>query len=135
MSKILVVDDNAEIRETLSAALAEYGHVVTPASGGREGTRILSKNPIDIVITDIVMDNGDGIEIIANIRSADSEMPIIAMSGGGRLPADFYREMAEKLGADLFLRKPFRIERLAAAVSKLCRATAKAIKKRDAGEG
>lgn len=120
MSNILVVDDNIEIQETLSAALVEHGHVVARASGGHEGQKILAERQIDIVVTDIVMENGDGIETITNIRNGGKDLPIIAISGGGRLSADTYREMADKLGADLFLRKPFKIERLLEAVNELC---------------
>ena len=119
MANILVIDDDDDVRLMLAQALAKAGHRVIQAQGGNEGSEILSQHPIDLVVTDIVMEDGEGLETIIKLRDSGNSLPIIAMSGGGRISNYGYLKSASVLGADLVLGKPFGLQNLIDAVDKL----------------
>lgn len=104
---ILIVDDDLPFVTVLAAALRRAGYTVTTAANGLEGLRILEERSHDIVITDIVMPEKEGIETIIEIRRTCPACKIIAMSGGGRIGADDYLQLAKKLGANATINKPF----------------------------
>jgi DNA-binding response OmpR family regulator len=111
MARILLIDDEADLREFLTRALRIRGHEVTSASSGRvitqpaEGAR--SAADFDLIITDIVMPDAEGLETIIAAKKASAATKVIAISGGGRSrPSDYLRH-ARHLGADAALRKPF----------------------------
>jgi len=111
-AKVLVVDDNPAILELLNETLAEHGYEVTTSCDGVDAIQKISDISPDIVITDIVMPGIDGIELLLSLRKDTPEIKIIAMSGGNRGHADTYLHMAEKLGANAIINKPFEISEL-----------------------
>ena len=120
MAKILVIDDEPALRNILRLTLERAGHEVLEAPDGEVGTRILSTEKLDLLITDIVMPNKDGIGTIREARTADPDLKIIAISGGGHNSGELdYIELAQKLGADRAYRKPFKPNEIAAAVDEL----------------
>src|SRR4051812_47444675 len=105
--RILLIDDVAGVRAALQILLEGAGYEVTTAPDGRSGMELFSSAQPDLVITDIIMPDQEGIETIREIRRLHPSMPIIAMSGGGRARnADFLR-IAKALGANATLAKPF----------------------------
>jgi len=120
MANILIIDDEHELRDMMGRFISSLGHKVVAASGGDEGSRILSTpDKVDLVITDIVMADGDGLEVISTIRKSGVSLPVIAVSGGCRLPGDVYLKLAEHLGADRVLDKPFSLASLQATINEL----------------
>jgi CheY-like chemotaxis protein len=111
MARILVIDDDDAVRTMVVTALERAGHIVSEASTGLEGTRRFHREPADLVITDMVMPDQDGIETVMALRREYAGLPIIAISGLARDSA-LYLEIAAKLGACRTLQKPFRLEAL-----------------------
>ena len=117
--RILLIEDEDDLRQTLMGVLTGWGHDVTPAGDGVVGSRLLADQLFDLLITDIVLPEQDGIEIIITARRRDPVMPILAMTGGGRgRNMDFLR-LAQDVGANMVIRKPFRIAELRAAIDSL----------------
>lgn len=112
MSKILLVDDQPDVLATLARALERLGHQVVQANDGRQALRALRAEPCDLVMTDINMPEMDGIELIMALRSERRGIPIIAMSGGGKLPKELLLSSAGALGAVYTLEKPVGIPEL-----------------------
>src|SRR5688572_1320370 len=104
---ILMIDDNAELRDLLQDALTKLGYVVTSAANGAEAFRAIAANRFDVVITDMLMPEKDGIEVIGELKRKQPEARIVAMSGGGRGSRDHYLQTAKGLGAHAVLGKPF----------------------------
>lgn len=119
MRRILVVDDDPQVRRGLSRALHQSGYEVVEAANGREAMAILRQDPPDLVITDINMPEMDGIEIINELRAAGTPVPVIAISGGGRLPKELLLGDASILGAVATLEKPFELAALLGTVDRL----------------
>ena len=119
MARILVIDDDPDARRALRRMLEHAGHEVINAPDGRVGVRLYMEKPTDIVITDLVMPEMDGIEVIMELRRKYSEVKIIALSDGGRFGADDYLSAAEKLGAQRSFAKPFKQIELLEAVDEL----------------
>ncbi|WP_341908822.1 response regulator [Ferrovibrio terrae] len=116
MAHILVIDDNAEFREILRSHLEANGHQVALAGNGDQGLAVLDRGGIDIVLTDILMPQRDGIEVLRAAKQHWPGLPVIAISGGGWIDAGDLLGMAERLGADLVLQKPVRRDDLISAV-------------------
>jgi DNA-binding NtrC family response regulator len=109
---ILVVDDEREMREMLQMIIGAAGYRVVIAGNGREVSRLLSTEDISLVLTDLLMPDKDGLEILGYVRSKFPKMPVIVMSGGGRMPHGEYLKMAKTFGAHAVMEKPFENERL-----------------------
>src|SRR4051812_4019857 len=109
MASILVVDDSAELRKTIVRMLAKAGHEVRDASNGAAALRELERGSFDLVVTDIVMPDMEGLELIRQVKKNHADLPIIAMSGGGRGSVDDYLKLATSFGAAKTLEKPFQI--------------------------
>ena len=107
MAKILVIEDEDLARYTLCDALKSAGHDVDEAENGATGTMLCKTRPYDLVITDIIMPEKEGIGAIIEILEENPTQRIIAISGGGRLGAEGYLESALALGALATLAKPF----------------------------
>ena len=115
--KILVIDDDPIVRHTIQAILEEAGHSVTCAEDGRRGLAAFRRNRPDVVVTDIIMPEKEGIETILELRRIWPEGRIIAISGGGRTEQkDGFLRVAIGCGADAVLAKPFEPEELVALV-------------------
>jgi CheY-like chemotaxis protein len=104
---ILVVDDEPGIRELLCLMLEAAGHTVTSAEDGLAAPKVLASQPIDVVITDLLMPERDGLEFITEIRKKFPKVKIVAMSGGGHIARDSYLRIAKNFGAHVLLEKPF----------------------------
>jgi CheY-like chemotaxis protein len=114
---VLLADDDEDVRALFKLSLAGRGHAVATASTGREAIAQLARERFDVLVTDIVMPDGDGLDVIKAARQAHPHLRIIAVSGGGRyVNGPYCRNVAETLGADLALAKPVRPDRLVEAV-------------------
>lgn len=129
MTRVMIIDDEEDIRIVLKEVFTRAGFDVVVASDGNEGLNLLREQPADLVITDIIMPGSDGVETAYDIRMEFPKTKIIVMSGGGNLgPADYepsaisttaYLASAEAVGADLTLTKPFDRDELIRAARKL----------------
>ncbi len=115
--KILVIDDEAEICELTKLLLQRNGHEVLVATDGNLAIRLFNEQIFDLVITDILMPDCDGLEVIAELRRKHPAVRIIASSGGGRVSSDSYLHIARKTGAHALLAKPFTLSELHASVA------------------
>ena len=118
MVKVLVVDDIMEMRTMIRTMLESAGHSVIEANDGRAAIKVLrSPEPIDVLVTDILMPEADGLEVI-RAAAGRPYLGIIAISGGGNyMPAAVSLAMSEAFGARKVLFKPFRKQELLEAVS------------------
>ncbi len=109
MTKILVAEDDEDLRETLQAVLEEEGYEVVTASNGKKAEELCREERPDLVITDIIMPEKDGLETIADLQRNFPDLKIIAITGAGsgRGKGFNYLECAELLGARRVLGKPF----------------------------
>ncbi|WP_286829729.1 MULTISPECIES: response regulator [Kordiimonas] len=103
---ICLIEDDPTIRKALSKVLEREGHFVAVCSNGREGLNIASSRRFDLVITDIIMPEVEGIEVIQKLRQHQPDLRIIAMSGGGRVGNTDFLEIAKSIGAHEVLYKP-----------------------------
>jgi DNA-binding NtrC family response regulator len=106
MARILLVDDDQAFLSVQEEFLRREGHEVVTAGNGRQALRLVQERDFDLVITDIIMPDQEGIETIVTLRRTRPALKVIAMSGGGRLNSDDYLEMARRFGART-LAKPF----------------------------
>ncbi len=113
---ILLVDDEPAFREMVGLMLEAGGHQVTTAANGRAGETLLEQKSFDLVITDVLMPEQDGLAFISSLRQRQPGARIIAMTGGGMVPAASYLRIARGLGAHSLLEKPFGQDELLAAV-------------------
>jgi CheY-like chemotaxis protein len=116
MESILIIDDESQIRSMIRLILEREGYMVIEASDGAEGIRRFRENPSDLIITDLIMPNKDGIGMIIELKKEFPEVKIIAMSGGGLNRPEGYLQGAKKLGASFTLSKPIHREELLRAV-------------------
>ena len=119
MASILVIEDDQEVRDYLVAVLSRAGHAVSSAPNGRDGVEMFRNDPVQVVITVIIMPEKDGIETILDLRREHPSLKVIAISGGGRSTPENYLHSARLLGADKAIRKPFKNEEILAAVQEL----------------
>jgi DNA-binding response OmpR family regulator len=115
MAKILVIDDEPKMRRLIVRVLTAVGHEMIEAKDGREGISLFHAHQPALLIIDILMPGKEGLETIRDLRSAASEAPIIAISGGDAI----FLDIAKKMGADATIAKPFRTAQLVEAVSRL----------------
>jgi YesN/AraC family two-component response regulator len=108
MKRVLIIDDSPGVRECLREVFKDKSLDLQLASNGLEGLMLQSESPFDLIITDLVMPEMEGIELILKVRRKYPRTRIIAISGANPL----YREMALKVGADLELEKPIETDKL-----------------------
>lgn len=118
MAHILIIDDDENLRTVLRHVLEGEGHVVSVACDGREALRIFG-NSINLVITDMLMPEMDGLETIGALKKRAAGLPIIGMSGGGMIRPEEYLNIAAILGADRTLAKPFEHAALLETIAQL----------------
>lgn len=119
MKKILLVDDEEAIRSMVRVILDKEDRDFLEASDGLKAQDVLKETPCDLVVSDVIMPDCDGIELVMAIRRNYPKLPVIMMSGGGRVHADHYLTLAKKLGAVQVFEKPFDSGELRAAVDDL----------------
>ena len=116
MARILIIDDESQIRSMLRLMLERVGYEVDEAPDGIEGIRQYREDPADLIITDLIMPNKDGIGMIIDLKKEFPKVKIIAMSGGGVNRPEGYLDGAKKLGATRTLTKPIDREEMLKAV-------------------
>ena len=116
MARILIIDDESQIRSMLRLMLERVGYEVMEADDGMEGIRQYRDNPADLIITDLIMPNKDGIGMIIELKKEFPAVKIIAMSGGGVNRPEGYLDGAKKLGATRTLTKPIDRDEMLSAV-------------------
>jgi CheY-like chemotaxis protein len=124
MLRILIIDDEQPVRESLGEALAAVGHEVCLAANGVRGLQEHAKFRPDLVITDIIMPDMEGIGTISELRRRDPALPIIAMSGSTSYGGVNYLKAARDLGANRTLTKPIRPAEMLEAIHDLVPQTA-----------
>lgn len=107
MAKILIADDDPEILKFLTTILTLEGHQIKAVADGEMAVQAAAKEKFDLIITDIIMPNKEGIETIMEIKEMSPTMRILAISGGGRQGRMDFLRMAEMVGAYEVLAKPF----------------------------
>ena len=116
MANLLIVDDDENDRLLMRTLLAEDDHELYLASNGEEALKLYLRHPIDVVVTDIQMPKGDGLELISALKGLDPDAVIIAVSG----QEPHKLQLAQLAGAGTILRKPLTREGLMAAVEQAC---------------
>lgn len=86
MARVLIADDDAEVRILVRRVLHDLGHQVMDASDGAEALRLLESTPFDLVVADVYMDEVDGMELLVRIQQRGLRVPVLAISGGGTGP-------------------------------------------------
>lgn len=116
MKKILVVDDEIGMRQMLEDLL-DANYEVTLAENGRKAMDLLAKTSFDLMITDLVMPEMNGIDLVMAVKQKNPGQKVIAMSGGGGISGHFdYLPVVQLLGADKIFAKPFQLQEFMAAV-------------------
>jgi len=106
--KILIIEDDSDLRQVLKIMLAKEGLSVVEAGDGKQGMNLFASDLYDLVITDIIMPEKEGIETIFELKKLNPDVKIIAISGGGKIAADEYLGMARNFGVNKVLSKPFK---------------------------
>ena len=117
MPRLLIIDDERLARLTLRKILERAGHEVMEASTGNEGLAMFRAKPCDLVITDIIMPEKEGIQTIIELKRDFPNARVIAMSGGGRTHNMDFLRLASKCGAERVLAKPFAMDDVSAAIN------------------
>ena len=118
MARILIIDDDDTLRGIIAKSLTHAGHTITQANNGRKGVAQFRANPTDLVITDLVMPEQEGMETIKILHRDFPQTPIIAMSGGLD-GSPLYLDLTRRLGATITLTKPFTLQQLKSAVDQI----------------
>jgi CheY-like chemotaxis protein len=116
---ILIVEDDASVRRVVARIVHSAGHTAIQADNGLAALRALDSGPVDLVVTDVVMPDMEGLELVRQIRKRPHRPRIIVVSGGGRALAGSYLEMARDFGADGTLSKPLVMAELLALIDQL----------------
>lgn len=119
MARILVIDDEELVRMTVRQTLERRGHEVAEAVNGRAVLELQRTRPVELVITDLLMPEKEGIETIRDLKREYPDVKIIAMSGGGPVGNTSYLAMSQRFGADSTLIKPFGPQELLSTVERL----------------
>ena len=112
MAVILLVEDNRDLREMLRTTLVKRKYTVSEASNGKEALLRFKPAITDMIITDLIMPDEDGLKVIMKIKEMKPGIKIIAISGGGKAGPGNYLDLAKMLGADEVISKPFSINDL-----------------------
>jgi CheY-like chemotaxis protein len=119
MKRILLVDDNEPFRRMVCKMLEGAGYSVVVAGDGAAALALFRMQDVDLVLTDLIMPEKEGLETILELRKLAPELKIIAMSGGGRVDADDYLPLAKAFGAARTLAKPFLAAELLTTVAEV----------------
>jgi len=119
MAKILVIEDDNSFRSVLVQMLTRAGYDVRQAGDGNQAVEVCTDFNPDLVLTDIIMPDKEGLETIQDLLALNPNLKIIAMSGGGKFGPDSYLPLAQKLGAKASLQKPFMREELISTIEEV----------------
>ena len=119
MSKVLIIDNDPLVCDTLKAAAESAGHTVVIAHNGHKGLEAFATFQPDVVVTDILMPEKEGMETIVDLRRQSADVPILAISGAAPAGNISFLKIAQKLGADRTLSKPFAMADFVAAIGAL----------------
>jgi len=119
MANVLIIEDDLTVRSLVRRMLTFGGHEVVEAEDGREALRSVQARAPDLVITDLMMPDMDGIEVITEFRRLGVDVPVIAISGGGLMPKELLLSNASALGAVEVVPKPFDMHQLLDAVERV----------------
>jgi len=119
MSVILIIEDDQDLRNMLKTALQRKDHVVLEAENGKEALIHFKPGVTDLVITDLIMPEEDGLKVIMKMREIKKDIKVIAISGGGSGGPGSYLDLARALGADEIFSKPFSVNELASKIDDL----------------
>jgi two-component system chemotaxis response regulator CheY len=119
MARILFADDNLQLRAIMAEAFGDAGHTFVEAADGRQAIALLGNQAFDVVVTDMLMPEADGTEVMQVLRRLAPRPLLVVISGGGQIDPERYLAMAKALGADQVLRKPFPPSVLLAAIDRL----------------
>ncbi|HER62686.1 MAG TPA: response regulator [Desulfobacteraceae bacterium] len=117
--RVLIIDDDEQIRVLLQQMMQWAGFDVLVAENGKIAMQMQSEQPADLVITDLIMPEQEGLETISKLKKEYAGIKIIAISGGGRIGPEAYLPAALELGADKVFSKPFDVQEVVAAVKEL----------------
>lgn len=119
MPRILLIDDDPDLRAMLSEMLTREGYEVASAPDGNVGTVLFRQNPADLIVTDMVMPEKDGMETIMELRHDYPDVKIVALSGGGKIGPYSYLVLAKRFGAERAFTKPVKMAPFLAAIREL----------------
>lgn len=119
MTNVLLIDDDEMVLETFQIILNSDGHDVETAGDGKAGLALCRSQKFDVVVTDVVMPETDGLEVLMTLRKTNPGVKVVVVSGGGRTSAKDYLEMAKMLGADKVLYKPITATDLSEAIAEV----------------
>ena len=119
MKRILVIDDDIMTLEVIRKILEAEGYQVVTALNGQKGLDAFRQNPVDLVITDLVMPVKDGLRTIMELREEDQILPIIAISAGGAIAKERYLTAAQYLGDITAIPKPLKRKEIVQTVKRL----------------
>lgn len=119
MAVILVIDDDAQFLEMVRRVLETDGHHVLTDSNGAKGIKLAVNQTPDLVITDLIMPEKEGLETISELKNSHPNLPIMAISGGGSFSPDSYLKIAKAMGAQLTFSKPFDVKEFIDAINEL----------------
>jgi CheY-like chemotaxis protein len=117
--RVLIIDDEAMVRDVLMQTLKTLGYEAHSVADGRETLAAVRNFKPDALILDLVMPERDGFEILGELRVANAELPVVAMTGGGRMAASQLLRLATMLGATKILPKPFSLEAVDTALQEV----------------
>lgn len=120
MSKVLIIEDDAQFCDMLRRAAEDAGHTVATAANGRIGLKHAADFQPDVVVTDIFMPDKEGLETIVDLRKLWPDLPIIAISGVASIGSSNVLDLAVQLGAAQAFHKPLAINDLMGAIGALC---------------
>jgi CheY-like chemotaxis protein len=119
MPGVLIVEDDKELREMLKMSLLRRNYTVLEAENGKAAITHFKPLLTDLVITDLIMPEEDGLKVVIKLRELKPSIKIIAISGGGKVGPGSYLNLAKALGADAIYSKPFSINDLIAKIEQL----------------
>ena len=119
LMRVLVVDDNPDLRSFVKIVLERAGFEAEVAADGRRALNLQRERPADVLVTDIFMPEPDGLELIQHFKSRFPGIKIVAISGGGKAGKADYLYVAAEIGAEAVLRKPFSTEALIRTLQEL----------------
>jgi CheY-like chemotaxis protein len=119
MPGVLIVEDDKELREMLKLSLLRRGITVLEAENGKDAIVHFKPLLTDLVVTDLIMPEEDGLKVVIKLRELKPTIKIIAISGGGKVGPGSYLNLAKALGADAIYSKPFSVNDLIAKIEQL----------------